>query len=655
MKRKRTDQRSGRPLSENSTRGGGGKGSRHGYSYRLKAVKLHLEEGYPVALVAGEMGCAITSVRRWVSQYRETGEEGLRADGRRGGRGNRSGRAGAVGAKIRELKREDPSRGVRRISDLLRRFFWMQAAPSTVHAELKEAELMEPPARKKPVRNPGKPRFFERSTPNQLWQSDIMSFRMGGKAVYLIGYIDDYSRYIVGLGLYRSQTGEAVLETYRRAAGDYGIPRELLTDNGRQYATWRGKTKFQRELEKDKVHHLRSQPHHPMTLGKIERFWKSILEEFLQRARFEDFEEARERIALWVKYYNYRRPHQGIGGLCPADRYFEINHDLKETLAAGIEENVLETALRGKPAAPFYMVGRMGEQSVVIRAEKGKVRLLVDGREQEASQELTYQIERTIHGSDNDYSEPNAHDNESSDEAGSAEADLQCRAEDPRGAGGVDGEPQAGADRARAGDHHGALGPVAEEGDEGDHHGDGTASGRSGQGVGPLAAHRADAPRPGAQSTRIEACPAPGGDAGWDATGADQAGIRQKETNEQIPTQGIDEAGPEAVEARVGDPQGAGRPDDRCGGGQTAGRVAENLLRVGESRPGRDDGGPLERKKWAPFEPGRRREGAPSGGGRAAAPRERAVAGASGYPENARAGGAGRAAAAAQIQGTEDQ
>ena len=59
-------------------------------------------------------------------------------------------------------------------------------------------------------------------------------------------------------------------------------------------------------MEKDKIHHLRSQPHHPMTLGKIERFWKSILNEFLQRVQFDSFDQAVERTAFWVKYYNHK-------------------------------------------------------------------------------------------------------------------------------------------------------------------------------------------------------------------------------------------------------------------------------------------------------------------------------------------------------------
>jgi hypothetical protein len=41
----------------------------------------------------------------------------------------------------------------------------------------------------------------------------------------------------------------------------------MLTDNGRQYTTWRGTSRFEAELQKDRVSHIKSRPHHPMTLG----------------------------------------------------------------------------------------------------------------------------------------------------------------------------------------------------------------------------------------------------------------------------------------------------------------------------------------------------------------------------------------------------
>jgi transposase InsO family protein len=318
------------------------------FEFRLKVVQLHLQEGYTAVLLSEHFDISASTVKRWATDYRKHGEKGLHPKIKSGSRPR-------VPNKVRKqavaIKRQHPEYGPRRISDLLRRFFLMPASPSTVQRTLSEKGLTKKRPRK-PAKNAPKPRFFERSRPNQLWQSDIMTFRLAGRNAYLIGYLDDYSRYITGLGLYRSQTAAHVLETYRRAIAEYGVPKEMLTDNGRQYTNWRGKTRFEKEMKKDRVQHIRSRPHHPMTLGKIERFWKSILNEFLQRAQFDSFEQAVERTAFWVKYYNYKRPHQGIGGLCPADRFFEIQHELKKTLEKGVEENSLELALRGRAGRP---------------------------------------------------------------------------------------------------------------------------------------------------------------------------------------------------------------------------------------------------------------------------------------------------------------
>lgn len=380
--------------------GGRGKGAVHhrsrGYHYtrpqtfetKLRTVKLYLEEGLPSELVAHECGISRCCLFEWIRQYRLYGEAGLKPKPRGHRRVNT---ASAVKFKITAIKKNNPTFGVKRISQTLRRLFMLPASPETVRRTLHKAGLISP-RRRKPRRNPPKPRFFERSTPNQLWQSDIFCFRLGGENAYLIGFIDDYSRYITALGVYRGQTADNVLEVYRRARGEYGAPKEMLTDNGRQYTCWRGKTKFEQEMQRDRIHHFRSQPHHPMTLGKIERFWKTIWVEFLEMAKFESFESAQERIAYWIKYYNHRRPHQGIAGMCPADRFFEIRKEIKEVLEKGIETNVQELALRGKPAEQFYMVGRMGEKSVVIRAERGQVKMQVEGDD-----------EKLIGGIGNDY------------------------------------------------------------------------------------------------------------------------------------------------------------------------------------------------------------------------------------------------------------
>jgi len=448
-------------------------GKRYGFELKLRCVKLRLEEGFPVSLISKEAGVSKDVVYRWVKAYQERGEAGLRNQGVLSG--SRRKLPGPVREKIIEIKKREPFFGVQRISHLLKRVFFLSASPETVRRTLQEESLMVP-SRKKHTSNITRPRFFERSTPNQMWQGDIFTFRLGGRYAYLVGMVDDYSRYMVGLELYRSQTADQVIEVYRRAVGEYGVPKEVLTDRGRQYTNWRGTTRFERELGKDRVKHIKSQAHHPMTLGKIERFWKTVYEEFLVRAQFGSFEEAQERIRHWVRYYNHKRPHQGIGGLFPADRYFEIQGELRKVMERGIAENVLEMALRGKPREPFYMVGRMEGQSVVLRAEKGKVRLWVDDEGEGKTQELVYEVSRKEEGEGSgERKERDGKDREGREggEAGRGEERVEGNGAYGGGEvqGGVvplDGAEEAGRSLPGDGGGVGSLEAVAGSGDGGD-------------------------------------------------------------------------------------------------------------------------------------------------------------------------------------------
>lgn len=451
-------------------------GKRYPADFKLQAVRKYIEEGIPAAIISQECGINPKTVWSWVRAYRQEGEAGLAP------RYNGKGRSlpHPVKDKIVELKEANPLFGIKRISQLLRRAFFLSASPETVRKTLHETSLMEAPP-KKPKRNITRPRYFERATPNQLWQTDIFTFRLGGRYAYLIGFIDDYSRYMTGLELFRSQTANNVIEVYRRAASEYNPPKEMLTDNGRQYTSWRGNTRFETELRKDKIHHIKSRPHHPMTLGKIERFWKTIYLEFLSRAQFGSFEEAQERVKQWIKYYNHKRPHQGIGGLCPADRYFEIQGELRKTIEQGIGENLLEMALRGKPRLPFYMVGRMEGQSVVLRAEKGKLRLSVEAEADDSTQEVVYNL--------NDEGDNHGEDKERKEET---DDKLWGDGQMPGSAVDMDGAEKAGRDMQGASDPVDGAVAVAETGDGGDAAGAGAQS-KAGQGAGTGAEASGDA------------------------------------------------------------------------------------------------------------------------------------------------------------------
>jgi transposase InsO family protein len=432
-------------------RGAGAKKSRRfSPEQKLRAVRLRLEEGFGLKDVCAEVGVAQSNLSRWIRQYQECGQVGLQHRES----GSREDRLPApITEKILELKKENPGFGIKRISQLLRRWFFLPASPETVRQRLHEAQLMPPTAPPK-KRNMVRPRFFERATPNQMWQSDIFTFRLGGRYAYLIAFMDDYSRFIVGADLFRSPTANAVIEVYRVAAGEYQPPKEMLTDNGRQYTSWRGTSRFEAELKKDHVAHFKSRPHHPMTLGKVERFWSTIWQDFLVRAQFESFDSARERIKLWIKHYNHRRPNQGIEGLCPADRFFEIQSELRKTIETGIQDNLLELALRGKPQSPFYMVGRMDGQSVVLRAEKGKLKLSVSDQ-QNNEQELTY-----------DLSKNDSQRNDSPQKA-NPQSPAPCPGQSSGSAGGVDRTLQTGRSVPPVEHQLDHLQPLAASGDGG--------------------------------------------------------------------------------------------------------------------------------------------------------------------------------------------
>jgi Integrase core domain len=159
----------------------------------------------------------------------------------------------------------------------------------------------------------------------------------------------------------------------RAAVLAYGTPQEILTDNGSQYVTWRGKSAFRKELEQRGIRQRVARPRHPQTLGKIERFWGTLWRECLASAVFLDLADAQRRIGLFIDHYNFQRAHQGIDGLVPADRFFGAAAAVRQALAARVAANALELARHGRPGNPFYLTGQVGGQPFSVHAEGERV------------------------------------------------------------------------------------------------------------------------------------------------------------------------------------------------------------------------------------------------------------------------------------------
>ena len=68
-------------------------------------------------------------------------------------------------------------------------------------------------------------RFFERRSPNELWHTDVMYFIMPNhEKVFVIGYLDDYSRYVVSLDLFHRQTVGNTIDLLKKGVRRLHVP-----------------------------------------------------------------------------------------------------------------------------------------------------------------------------------------------------------------------------------------------------------------------------------------------------------------------------------------------------------------------------------------------------------------------------------------------
>jgi transposase InsO family protein len=334
---------------------------------RLHLLDVWQRSGLPASEFAALVGLSKHTLYWWKKKFEEEGPAGLE-DKQRSGSGRQK-LSDLTRRAILMIKKAHPEYGCERISYLLVRGPALAASPATVAKVLHDAGyvLSEEPTHK----HRDFVRRFERATPNQLWQTDLFTFvlKRQNTRVYLVAFMDDHSRFVVGYGLHASQSTALTLEVLRVAIASFGRPEEILTDNGSQYVTWRGKSVFTKELEKRGIKQIVSSPRHPQTLGKIERFWGTLWRECVESAVFVDLADARKRIGLFIDHYNFQRPHQSLDGLCPADRFFAVASEVRKTLQARVAANALDLATNGVPQSPFYLTGQLGGKGFSVHSE----------------------------------------------------------------------------------------------------------------------------------------------------------------------------------------------------------------------------------------------------------------------------------------------
>lgn len=363
---------------------------------RMKLVDEYLKSNMPKATFGKIWGISSTTLVRWIRAYETYGAKGLeigkvnelRSKFESNSRGRKKVSEKITDAVL-EKKKNFPDFGIKKLHNSLMRFQAVKVAPGTIKRILQDEQIYNPPQPQKTKRKPAQMRRFERANPMQLWQSDITSYLIGREnaRAYLVVFMDDHSRFIVSWSLAYKQTGEFVINTLHDGISKFGKPHEVLTDQGRQYFSWRGRSEFQNLLIRQGIRHVVARSHHPQTLGKCERFWKTVGVEFWDRARPQSLDEAKEKLTHFVNHYNHFRPHQGLNGMIPADRFFGVESEVKKAIETTMTENELRLAVDEKPLSPVFLFGQIGDQKVSLHGEKGK---LIFQSQQGQTQEINY-------------------------------------------------------------------------------------------------------------------------------------------------------------------------------------------------------------------------------------------------------------------------
>jgi transposase len=199
---------------------------------RLRAV-LEVLDGSPASEVAVRYGVSRQSVYTWKARHAAGGIDGLR-DASRRPRTSPARLAADVEALVCELRRAYPRWGARRIAwELAQQRVAGAPSRATVHRVLVRNAMVMPQAQ----RHKRKYRRWQLETPMALWQLDLVGgvFLADGRECKLLSGTDDHSRCVVVAAVLAVPSGRAVADAFVAAMKIYGVPAEVLTDNGKQF------------------------------------------------------------------------------------------------------------------------------------------------------------------------------------------------------------------------------------------------------------------------------------------------------------------------------------------------------------------------------------------------------------------------------------
>lgn len=192
-------------------------------------------------------------------------------------------------------------------------------------------------------------RRYERSHINEVCYGDSSVgpyLKVDGKKkrVWIIAMIDDASRLITGIDLFFNDNKENVMSVMKSSISKFGLSKRYVYDNGSSYKN--NQIKLLAARIGTVIQYCT--PYTPVEKSKIERFFKSLKQQWMSQLNMNDFntlDELRASLMTYIQIYN-QKTHSSLNE-SPMDRFYKESHLIKRLDSDFIEKNfLLETERR---------------------------------------------------------------------------------------------------------------------------------------------------------------------------------------------------------------------------------------------------------------------------------------------------------------------
>jgi len=162
--------------------------------------------------------------------------------------------------------------------------------------------------------------FDQPKAVHEQWHIDFSYIRIGGAFYYFLGILDGFSRKMLNWRLCENMAGinaEILVAQTKELYPEAKNPR-IISDNGSQFTS----KDFEELLVLLEFDHTLTSANHPQSNGKLERFNRTLKSEHVRRSAYLNYNDACQRMAEWILYYNNERLHSAIWYLTPNDVFY---------------------------------------------------------------------------------------------------------------------------------------------------------------------------------------------------------------------------------------------------------------------------------------------------------------------------------------------